>query len=379
MDRRHLKTGRTAITWRLMPAFLLGLTAGLRPNVGATSTANADEGGVGSLVRSSSPLLTGTTDAQVAASIVARVDDRVILLEEVLRPVRGQLQRARDELPEAKYREVEWELLRQVTESKIHQVVVLKELELKVPNKEVIGRIRKAASKDFEKYLLRLARQFGVQTREEIVARLEKEGSRLDDLRNDFLDNLLAQQYLTQLVQSQLKEPTRDELLAYYDAHREDFADEKGAVWRHIEIKRSGDPAAARRRIAEIEKKLAQGQDFAELAKKHSQGPTAINGGLWSLTSKGSYTDEAVDQAIFSLPVNSISPVIDGAEAFHIIRVEKRGDGTARPFSAVQDLIRAKLRNESVEKLRKAKLDELIARHHVESIFEQPPPAGAAR
>lgn len=371
----HSMIRRSGMTVLSLAAFFVVAVARSSDEVPVKNVdASAEAQGVGRLVRPASAIVPDAAGTKLAASIVARVDERVILLEEVVRPVRAKLQQAREQLPPAKYREIEWEILRQVTESKVQQIVVLKELDAKVPNPAVIQRIRKMAVKDFDKYVLKLARQFGLTTREEMEKRLDEEGSRIADLQKDFIDNLLAQQFLNQLIQSQVGEPTRDQLMSYYDEHRDDFADVAGAIWRHIEIKRDPDAAVARQRAASLRQSVVNGRDFEETARQHSQGPTAANGGLWSLTSKGSYTDEAVDQAIFSLPIGQISPVIDGKEAFHIIKVEKRGDGTARPFSEVQDLIRSKLKNEAMERHRRAKMDELMARHRTESVFDQSPP-----
>lgn len=304
------------------------------------------------------------------ASIVARVDNQIILLEEVISPVRAQLERAKKQVPPEKYREVEWNLLQQVTKSRIQRLVLLKELELSLPSKAAMPKIRQNLNEEFEKYLLKLARDAGLKTREEILEQINKEGSNLETLRNDYIDNMLAQIYLQKVVKPLIKEPTRDELMAYYLENPKEFSEEAGVRWRHIQVKKGTDPQVALAKAEDLRERLRAGADFALLAQEHSDGPTAAVGGEWQLTSKGSYADAAVDKMLFLIPENQISDVIEGTDAFHIIRVEKRNDGGPAPFAEVQDQIADKLTNQKAANLRKEKLQAAMDRHYIESIFD---------
>ncbi|MGL5097237.1 MAG: hypothetical protein ACRDD1_16750, partial [Planctomycetia bacterium] len=182
-------------------------------------------------------------------TILARVDNRVVLLEDVLPMVRGKLAQAKKQLPADQYKKVEWELLKQAVQVKIQREVILSELEMKVEgNKQVLERVRQSAAKDFEKFLLERGREAGLKSRADIVKQLESEGSTLADLQTDFIDNMVSQQFLMSLLRNQVKEPTREDLLRYYQDHAKDFSPEAGAEWRHIEIKKGDDPAAALRK-----------------------------------------------------------------------------------------------------------------------------------
>lgn len=316
----------------------------------------------------------GTEDSteKPAARIVAIVNDNVILLEEVLGPIRGQLLQAKKSLPRERYLQVERELLKQATQQRIQRVVLLKELETILPDKSIMKRIRAAAAQDFDSQLIQMAHNSGMKTKEEIIEKIKSEGSDLDALRRDFTDNLLAQQYLYRLTKNSVKEPTRDELVAYYDAHKEEFSEPAGAVWRQIRVKFADDKFAARRKIQDAADQLKAGADFGQVAQKMSDGPTAAVGGLWSLTSKDSYADSLVDHAIFSIPVGETSEIIEGKEAFHIVHVERRTEGGPRPFSEVQTLIKNKLQRDSQGQLHKKTVDDIIAKYHVETIFDEP-------
>lgn len=332
--------------------------------------------GLGQLGGLPDDVLGESNGGRIPNVIVARVDDEVVLLPEVVMPVRSRLLQAKAQLPASQYRDTERQLLQQSANNFIERLIVLKEFKNKLPDKSVLERIRKMASKDFDSYLLALGRQSGLKTRAEILAQIQKEGSSIDDLRRNFIDDSLARVYLGHMIKNGGKDPTRDELAGFYQQNLDQFRDEKGAIWRQIEIKKGDNPAESLAKANGLQRAIAQGQKFEDLAKQHSQGPTAAAGGLWSLTSPGSYADEHVDQAIFSIPVGQVSPVIEGKASYHILKVERRSDGGPKSFAEVQDLIRVKLRDDIQRAQRKAKLNELMARHYVETIFPQNVAAG---
>lgn len=307
------------------------------------------------------------------AEIVARVDDDVILLAEVLQPVRGALEQEKKIRSESEYRQIEWEILQRVTRALIERKVLLNELELRVPDPAVITNIQKQIEGEFEKYLDSLVAKNQMKDRQELIDEVTKGGMTLARMRSDFVNQTMAEQFLNQLVRSQVSDPIRADLLRYYREHLDEFTEEAGAVWSHIQVSFGNDKEAAKQKILAALEELKAGAAFADVARKYSDGPTAISGGAWTLTSPGSYADPVVDKALFSLPVGELSQAIVGSNAYHIVRVEKRNDGTPTPFAQVQQKIKAILRTQGLNELRRQKLEEIMARHYVESIFDEGP------
>ena len=54
----------------------------------------------------------------------------------------------------------------------------------------------------------------------------------------------------------------------------------------------------------------------------------------------------AIDEALFTLQVGQMSPILDSDDGFHIVRVLERKEAGRKPFTEVQPDIRDKLKDE---------------------------------
>lgn len=77
------------------------------------------------------------------------------------------------------------------------------------------------------------------------------------------------------------------------------------------------------------------GSDFSELAKKHSEGPSASNGGDLGFFTRGRMVPE-FDQAVFALTEGEISDVVKTQFGYHIILLEKINPASTQPFDEVK-------------------------------------------
>ena len=310
------------------------------------------------------------------ATVVARVDDRAILLQDAIGPIKPQLEMMRQQLPPDEYRRQERMILKSQTDRLIDRAVVLKEVDAKIKDEKRLDEIRKKIAQEFEKNLVKMARENGLKSKEEVLKQLEKEGASLEVQRLDFIDNVLAQEFLRQQLMPMISEPSRDEMAAWHREHAQQFQQNAGVEWRHIEVRIGADPKAAAEKIHKAQERLTAGEDFAKVAKELSEEATASNGGLCPLTSKGSYYEPKVDEALFSIPVGRFSAAIRGKDAFHIVKVEKRtGDGL-KPFTECQREIMKAMKDERIKELRVTKMAELRKRHFIESIFDKPEVGG---
>ena len=141
----------------------------------------------------------------------------------------------------------------------------------------------------------------------------------------------------------------------YYDENSAEFSTPKTVEARHILIKvaEGADDKAvekARKEAEDILKLAREGNDFAELAKKHSQGPSAGNGGYLGTFNKESMVKPFSDAA-FAMNADQISEPVRTQFGWHIIKVEKVNPASTTSFEDARSNIREKLIDEKTRTL----------------------------
>jgi peptidyl-prolyl cis-trans isomerase D len=138
-----------------------------------------------------------------------------------------------------------------------------------------------------------------------------------------------------------------DEISEYYDEHPDEFQNPKTVEARHILLKvgqnAAGEEAAkVQEKIENILQKVRGGQDFAELAKQYSEGPSKDKGGYLGSFSRESMVKPFADKA-FSMEAGEISDPVRTRFGWHIIKVEKVNAATVTALADAKDRIRKKL------------------------------------
>jgi peptidyl-prolyl cis-trans isomerase D len=148
---------------------------------------------------------------------------------------------------------------------------------------------------------------------------------------------------------------SEEELRTYYDNNKDEFYTPKTVEARHILIKvdpQAGEKSVeeARQKALEVLKLAREGRDFAELAKKYSEGPTAPNGGYLGAFRKDAMVKPFADQA-FAMKAGDVSEPVQTRFGWHIIKVEKVNEATTTSFEVARDDIRRKLTDERAKTL----------------------------
>jgi peptidyl-prolyl cis-trans isomerase D len=133
---------------------------------------------------------------------------------------------------------------------------------------------------------------------------------------------------------------SEDEIQDYYESNPQKFKSPKTVEARHILIKLAPDANAeevenARQRIETVLDLAKGGQDFAELAKKYSEGPTKTEGGNLGAFRREAMVKPFADKA-FSMKAGEISEPVRTRFGWHIIKVEKVNPEKASSLSEAQ-------------------------------------------
>jgi peptidyl-prolyl cis-trans isomerase D len=101
--------------------------------------------------------------------------------------------------------------------------------------------------------------------------------------------------------------------------------------------------ARLERRAREVLERARAGEDFAALARRHSQDGSAANGGDLGFFGRGQMVPE-FEEAAFSLPVGGLSDLVRTTHGFHIIRVTEAREARAVPYEEAREQVREEVR-----------------------------------
>jgi hypothetical protein len=302
--------------------------------------------------------------------VIARIDGQVVLACEVLWRVNQMLEANRDRIPPDQYEAVRDQLMQRTLTGTIDQKLLYGEFRRNIPA-ENLPRIEENLVRPFEeREVPRLLKQLDCKSQRELEQELSRLGSSLADARQSFNEHVIASEWIRSKIKIN-EEVSPQEMVEYYRDHRAEFEFPTQARWEELSVRKSGRPAEAQQAYVklammgnEVWPRLATNPPadtpvFGDVAKAKSEGFNAAKGGVYDWTTKGSLKAAVVDEAIFSLPLGQMSPILDSGTAFHIVRVLERKEAGCRPFTEVQNDIREKLKDERMSIAQRKYIDDL--------------------
>jgi peptidyl-prolyl cis-trans isomerase C len=200
-----------------------------------------------------------------------------------------------------------------------------------------------------------------------LLERLHREHRTLSDYCREIGTTEEYLQYLWSLHSRWLRyvqqQATDDRLKTFYQTHLERFERTTAHV-SHILLRI--DPHASgeerqrvKKRLESLREQILSHQlDFASAARRYSHCPSAALGGDLGTLSRHTLTDhEPWLQHAFTLPVATLSPVIESELGFHLFYVHKRTQRPAPPLEEclpeVLDAFAEHLREQTLQQLRR--------------------------
>jgi len=165
---------------------------------------------------------------------------------------------------------------------------------------------------------------------------LETQGSSVTELEEEVSRALALSKYLENSV-------TDADKKSYFDANKDAFNGAKVKA-SHVLIdtrnmRTEAELAEAKKKIDIIKVQIDKGADFAEMAKKFSECPSAEKGGdIGFFQRKGSIVEEFAVVA-FAMEVGEISEPVKTQFGYHIIKVTEKEPGKEVKYADVADMV----------------------------------------
>ena len=151
-------------------------------------------------------------------------------------------------------------------------------------------------------------------------------------------------------------EITDSDLADTYELERGRYVKPEQVKARHILFKLDENAAPelveAARKKAEALKAEAEkgGKSFADLAKEHSEGPTAKNGGDLGFFQRGQMLPEFEKLAFDELKPGEMG-LVRTKFGYHLVKVEEKKEGTTTPLEEVRGEIRTRLEQQAARQM----------------------------
>lgn len=268
----------------------------------------------------------------VIDAIAASVDGKPITLQDVSRKLKSDHTLTLRELssdPEA----------RAALEYLIFEKLLLQEAEAKkvaVTNSEIDDYINEVAARNN-------------LSREGFEAALISQNKNLDEYKQTLKLDILRSKLTSNFVKDSVS-VSDAEIDAYLEVHPELSKSGAKVKLRQILVSTSShDDEEAHKLILDIRAKVVAGENFVEMARAHSEGTAADEGGLLGVLAEEDLSREIFD-AVFSLKDGEVSEIIRTPAGYHIFMVESRfvedrDDGNEK----VREEIRKSLLNQKMQ------------------------------
>jgi peptidyl-prolyl cis-trans isomerase SurA len=177
-------------------------------------------------------------------------------------------------------------------------------------------------------------------------------GISYEDFKAEIKNQIITQQVVGQEVGRRLTLTAKEEQ-AYYDAHKQEFAQPEQVRLSEILIPTTEDAtdaqvAQAKAKADDVVAQLKAGTKFEDLAKQNSGGQTADNGGDLGEFKRGQLAQVLEDQT-FGLKPGEFTAPIRTRQGFVVLKVTEHAAAGVQPLSAVDEQVKEAIYQEAIQ------------------------------
>ena len=186
---------------------------------------------------------------------------------------------------------------------------------------------------------------------EDLEKAVSSQGVNWEDFKNNIRNGILTQRVISNEVGSHLN-ISKEEVQKYYDAHQKDFIRPEQVALREIVVSTAGKKDSE---LPDLKKKadtalqrVKDGEDFAQIAKRLSDGSTAKDGGFLGIYKRGELAKELED-VVFKMKKNELTDVLDTKQGYLVLQVMEHYDEGQQPLQKVENEIMDRLYTQKME------------------------------
>jgi peptidyl-prolyl cis-trans isomerase SurA len=206
-----------------------------------------------------------------------------------------------------------------------------------------------------ETELVRRLDQIRIQNKLDSMEDLEKavsgQGLNWEDFKNNIRNNLLTQRVISEEVGSHIS-IGKEEITKYYNEHKSEFIKPEQVALREIEVNTEGKPETdlpdLKKKAETALKRVKDGEDFGEIAKRFSDGSTAKEGGFLGVYKRGELSKQLED-IVFKMKKNDLTDVMDTKQGYLILQVLEHYDEGQQSLEKVENEITDHLYSQRME------------------------------
>jgi peptidyl-prolyl cis-trans isomerase SurA len=215
-------------------------------------------------------------------------------------------------------------ILDELIEGKVLLVHAEKDTNITIANDEIENELNNRITFILKQNQINLAEFETLLEKEQHITLTKFKKEIRQQIRQELLKQKVQQQYVS------TDKITRSDITRFYDTYKDSLP----PVGKSIRLARLGINITPSREIRQkayakilsVKEKLADGEDFAKLAALYSEDPNASSGGDLGYITKGTLTELAFEEKVFSLKSGETSEPFESRLGFHIINVLDRKD-----------------------------------------------------
>ena len=209
--------------------------------------------------------------------------------------------------------------------------------------------------------------QNNLTSMEDLEKAVSGTGINWEDFKDNIRKGLLTQRVISQEVGSHIN-ISKEEVAKYYEDHKAEFVRPEQVALREIVVstegKKDSELPDLKKKAETARKRVEDGEEFAEIAKRFSDGSTAKQGGFLGIYKRGELSKELED-TVFKMKKNDLTDVMDTKQGYLVLQVLEHYDEGEQALSKVENEIMDKMYSTRMEPKLKEYLKTLREQSYV--------------